>query len=223
MKIKLFAYIGAVAFVALSGTASAVTVGTYSFTNADLANSAVLTSGQVWDSTTNTYTTTPAALIDADATTYTSTYPSTGYDNVTIDLGFGQAITNGTGADIALFFLSEQSTNEVNVTIGGVSNTNPLSFGNVYDAGGNLQVAVGLTPSPVYFSVIEINLDDYGLAAGDAMSVPLSVNLIQNDSNIAVSLSMVGSLNSTVVPVPAAVWLFGSGLIGLVGVVRRRK
>ena len=28
---------------------------------------------------------------------------------------------------------------------------------------------------------------------------------------------------STVVPVPAAVWLFGSGLIGLIGVARRKK
>ena len=27
----------------------------------------------------------------------------------------------------------------------------------------------------------------------------------------------------TVVPVPAAVWLFGSGLLGLVGIVRRKK
>lgn len=30
------------------------------------------------------------------------------------------------------------------------------------------------------------------------------------------------TINSTVVPVPAAVWLFGSGLLGLVGVARRR-
>jgi hypothetical protein len=30
-------------------------------------------------------------------------------------------------------------------------------------------------------------------------------------------------LNVTTVPVPAAVWLFGSGLLGLVGMVRRKK
>ena len=31
------------------------------------------------------------------------------------------------------------------------------------------------------------------------------------------------SHDATVVPVPAAVWLFGSGLLGLVGIARRRK
>jgi hypothetical protein len=30
-------------------------------------------------------------------------------------------------------------------------------------------------------------------------------------------------ISETVVPVPAAVWLFGSGLIGLIGIARRRK
>lgn len=42
----------------------------------------------------------------------------------------------------------------------------------------------------------------------------------QTASNITFSWS---SSNSTVIPVPAAVWLFGSGLIGLIGVARRKK
>jgi hypothetical protein len=33
----------------------------------------------------------------------------------------------------------------------------------------------------------------------------------------------VTSVNSSVVPIPAAVWLFGSGLIGLIGLARRKK
>jgi len=30
-------------------------------------------------------------------------------------------------------------------------------------------------------------------------------------------------VSASAVPVPAAVWLFGSGLIGLIGVARRKK
>ena len=42
------------------------------------------------------------------------------------------------------------------------------------------------------------------------------------------SMSITGLINSngtaeSVVPVPAAVWLFGSGLLGLVGVARRKQ
>ena len=37
------------------------------------------------------------------------------------------------------------------------------------------------------------------------------------------NLSGEGTLSYSPVPVPAAVWLFGSGLLGLVGVARRRK
>ena len=40
---------------------------------------------------------------------------------------------------------------------------------------------------------------------------------------VAYQLHLTGTIGGAVIPVPAAVWLFGSGLLGLVGVARRRK
>jgi hypothetical protein len=37
------------------------------------------------------------------------------------------------------------------------------------------------------------------------------------------SHTLPGSIGTAVVPVPAAVWLFGSGLLGLVGMAKRKK
>ena len=42
-------------------------------------------------------------------------------------------------------------------------------------------------------------------------------------SGVNYVLHMTGTIGASAVPVPAAVWLFGSGLLGLVGVARRRK
>lgn len=68
--------------------------------------------------------------------------------------------------------------------------------------------------------------------AAQASKVPFGVD-VNNDGTIGVgefgqwSVNMTaGTLtytNPTVVPVPAAVWLLGSGLIGLVGIARRKK
>lgn len=43
------------------------------------------------------------------------------------------------------------------------------------------------------------------------------------NANFDVTSITVTSIETAVVPVPAAVWLFGSGLLGLVGIARRKK
>ena len=52
---------------------------------------------------------------------------------------------------------------------------------------------------------------------------PFSIEMLQKDFDISVCISMVGAVNTTVIPVPAAVWLFGSGLMGLIALAQRKR
>ena len=60
---------------------------------------------------------------------------------------------------------------------------------------------------------------------GDTFTLSYTATVPAGDpsgfGNVAYELFMTGTVSA--VPVPAAVWLFGSGLLGLVGVARRRK
>jgi hypothetical protein len=180
----------------------------------------------------------PGTITDKDSragVTFISTLPASStpgadYNGVTIDLGFGTSQVNGAGGnDLALFFLFEQSSNTIDVTINDI--TNPISsFDIVENAGGTQQVANGVdwnggTLDNVLLTVAELELGDFGILSGESIN-SLSITLTQNDIDPfqVAALSLVGSLQQTaVVPVPAAVWLFGSGLIGLVGIARRKK
>ena len=73
--------------------------------------------------------------------------------------------------------------------------------------------ASGLTLSDVFDSAVAAGLDP---------NYDYSEFMFILDSDQAPNMLVFGSAISSV-PVPAAVWLFGSGLIGLVGVAARKK
>ena len=76
-----------------------------------------------------------------------------------------------------------------------------------------LQWDLGLL-APGEIAIVTIGLSDDGQA--------LSANYLDANSVLdSASLRLSGV--ATVVPVPAALWLFGSGLLGLVGIARRKK
>lgn len=68
------------------------------------------------------------------------------------------------------------------------------------------------------------SMGTYNSATG-AYTLSWNVNVVKQilNQNVTVgTATVILGGTATVVPVPAAVWLFGSGLIGLVGVARRR-
>lgn len=58
---------------------------------------------------------------------------------------------------------------------------------------------------------------------GSASPIPPQAIIVGNVGNAFFVEAEVTALSAGVVPIPAAVWLFGSGLIGLIGVARRKK
>lgn len=124
------------------------------------------------------------------------------------------------------------------------SNTDPGGYAaletGLIDIGGFL----GFTnsTSPEHFGIRAITIDSTGFLAttNDFLTLiyerdtifagnvdRISTSFINNSTAFPVVLSGSGVLLSRVspvpVPVPAAIWLFGSGLLALIGVVRRNK
>jgi len=71
---------------------------------------------------------------------------------------------------------------------------------------------------------------DGSAGSGDLMAGAIFTVNFSDGSSAFASLAntcgaqcSVASVSTTVVPVPAAVWLFGSGLLGLAGIARRRR
>lgn len=110
--------------------------------------------------------------------------------------GIGASITIAVTAGERLDF---QFSNDTNSNI--VNNTLSYTLGRLYDLG-------------IVYDTSAIALEQLVLAYDDQFST-IGVDDNHDDMLIRVDFSPV--------PVPAAVWLFGSGLIGLAGVARRKK
>jgi len=85
------------------------------------------------------------------------------------------------------------------------------SGGTVAYSGGTVGVPVGYTSGNSITSEMVFN--------GETIA---SLNMISGTYNYAIPNDTI-TLNIEAVPIPAAVWLFGSGLLGLVGMARRKK
>ena len=147
------------------------------------------------------------------------------------DLAQNVTITNTSGSALDLHFFQYNDFDLFGIGGQTVTQTNANT---VFQTNGTtaLTEQVG-TPSPdhiqidgypvIYNLLTDLNpttLNDNTSYVGDATwAWQWDLNIADGDS---VQISKDLRLEVTTIPVPAAVWLFGTGLLGLVGVARRR-
>lgn len=179
----------------------------------------------------------------ADSLNATGT--GTGYE-LTLRANFQETITNVTGSnvDFTVDSGSVQMYLDLNPNYSFVGDTGfddggtPILAGNIIGGSGTFfDGRLGVTSID-----IEITGYDYGVFEPDTIIAGSSVFTLQLVDGVTdfgdpssvhgqsvdfnagdILLSADGNLSLQAVPVPAAVWLFGTGLLGLLGMARRRS
>lgn len=158
------------------------------------------------------------AGVITDTSAGTSTLGMTASSGNSISLGFDASIVNRPGEnDLKLFFVGGNG-HVFDVTIGGITNSYNLApmanaISGKFDPAFPTDPIIGLG----------INLDSFGLSGGSFSEISLTIGDSYTADSAVPSFVGTYSVETAVVPVPAAVWLFGSGLLGLIGIARRRK
>ena len=164
------------------------------------------------------------AISDASASSYLFSY-----DKANVNLMFSDAsgnptsIYNGDGVDLSVFFVGG-GTHQIGLSLFsgdanlGTDTLSAISYtGYCIDDGSGACESGSATDMPIF--VMDIDFDLFGVSTEAVDKIRMDI------SGAAAVPSLVGAYYTQqpmVVPVPAAVWLFGSGL-GLFGLLARRK
>ncbi len=154
-------------------------------------------------------------LSDNDASTYAFGSSNNGTTSAQLDLSFQDGINNQTGDDLAFYFMGgSQEINSMRICF--TNSCTPSST--TYDASFISDYAVSFGGVNYALSVITFDLSTFGFADNQALG-EFSIDLIAGGTN---RLASIDNLNTSPVPVPAAIWLFITGLTSL-GLFSRRK
>ena len=146
--------------------------------------------------------------VDYGDESYPNVFGLTAGDTITAVGSFDDSVLSGGSGTIDF---SSSSTNTLTLYVG----TETFTASNDADFG------TGGGPSMTLSSNLLTDFDIYILAGINGATADFSSFIDTFDDLDAMSGTWDNTLNT--VPVPAAVWLFGSGLLGLAGVARRRK
>jgi hypothetical protein len=210
-------------------TAASITIGTYVFAGPEaFPTDATYVSGQTtyiehppgtsWNPVSGNSTTD----LDAALTGYDLTFGVDG-EGIVVDLTFGNAsIVNGAGSDLVLFETVFEENFDLAIYVGESLSGN-LTYWSV-STGLTVGDVVGSTNTAM-LNAAEIDLSDFGIGLGEAVSkirlYTQPVGVPPEDSTAGADIVAVGALH--VVPIPPTLYLFGSGLLWMIGLVRRRK
>lgn len=180
--------------------------------------------GSVGSFTNNTTGTGPAPIADGNGASWvrSSNNPFPGASTLDVSFGSSTALrsANVDDVDLTLLFVGNSYPHMGSITLTGGTSTfsTPFSLDTGLDNLNGYTEFNSVTASESPGSAP----DTYGIYA---LTIPLTGDGTFTGVHLDISsgFSAVPSLvGTTVVPVPAAVWLFGSGLVALAGAARRR-